>query len=328
MTETPAPAVPDERRAMERAAEWFVLLASGEASEADRASWQAWRGEHPSNEQAWQRAERSAARFADIPREQAAASLRALDLAHAPPSRSRRKGLVQLAVLLAAGAGGWQLYRASGRPADLITAIGEQREATLADGSRLVLDTGTAVDIGFSSDRRLVRLRSGRIMIATALDPARPFVVETGDGRVRALGTRFTVQQEPGSTLVSVLEARVALYGKQAPGEAPILSAGQAGRFDRSGLIERRAAPATDAAWLRGMLVADDMRLADVVAQLARYRRGQLACDAAAGQLRISGTFPLRDTERALAAIGSTLPVRLDRSIQVDGVATVLISRR
>ncbi len=313
---------------MEQAAHWFVLLASGEANEADRAGWQAWRAEHPSHELAWQRAERSAARFADIPRAQAAVSLRALDLAHAPPSPSRRKGLVQLAVLLAAGAGGWQLYRASERPAGLITAVGEQREATLADGSRVVLDTGTALDIEFSSGQRLLRLRSGRIMVDTARDPVRPFVVETSDGRVRALGTRFTVQQEPNSTLVAVLEARVALHGKQAPGAAPILSAGQAGRFDSGGLIERRAAPATDAAWLQGMLVADDMRLADLVAQLARYRREQLACDAAAAELRISGTFPLRDTGRALAAIGSTLPVRLERSVQADGNAAILIRRK
>jgi transmembrane sensor len=320
-----------DRQAMEQAAQWFVLLASGEASDADRGRWHAWRSAHPAHEQAWQRAEGSTARFADIPQDQATASLHALHRAPALKSGSRRKGLAQLAVLLATGFGGWQGYRTSDWSADLITAVGEQRETTLADGSRLVLDTGSAVDIAFTAERRLIRLRRGRIMIASAPDPApraRPLMVETAEGRVRALGTRFTVQQETQSTRVTVLEARVAVHARHTTGDDAILSAGQAARFDRGGVIERLAAPATDAAWLQGMLIADDMRLADLVAQLARYRPEPLACDPSAAALRISGAFPLRDTERTLVAIGHTLPVRLERRIHADGRTGLLIRRK
>lgn len=338
--------------AVEQAAQWFVVLASGEAGEADRVCWQAWRDAHPDHEQAWQRVEGSTARFAAIPQGHAAASLRALadprlsnplptlPAAAAPPSRSRRKGLAQLAVLLAVAAGGMQAYRLSDWSADFVTAAGEQRDTTLADGSRLLLDTGSAVDVAFSSGSRVLRLRRGRILVATAADPAprkRPFMVETADGRVQALGTRFTVRKDPDSTLATVLAARVALHAGgiagvaaalPADGRAPILDAGQAARFNRNGLLERHAAPPAGEAWVSGMLVADDMPLGELVAELARYRAAPLLCDPSAARLRISGAFPLRDTERALAAVGATLPVRVERRAQPGGESDLLVRRK
>lgn len=346
---------------MEQAAQWFVVLASGEATEADRQRWRAWRGAHPDHEQAWQRVEGSTARFAAIPQGHAAASLSALahplpalpatlPPANAPRSRSRRKGLAQLAVLLAVAAGGMHAYRLSDWSADFVTAAGGQRDTTLADGSRLLLDTGTAVDVAFSADRRVLRLRRGRILVATAPDPApraRPFMVQTADGSVQALGTRFTVQQEPNSTLATVQEARVALHfgatattaatagfaaapspAPPAADAAPILPAGQAARFKRSGLIERYAAPPGSEAWISGMLVADNMPLGELVAELARYRAAPLACDPPAAGLRISGVFPLRDIERALAAVGGTLPVRVERRLQPGGGSALLVRRK
>lgn len=332
MTLPLSPRLPDSqqpsRQTLEQAAQWFVLLACGEASDEDRRRWRAWRMAHPAHEQAWQRAEASTAPFADIPQDQASASLRALDRTSGLKSPGRRKGFAQLVVLLATGFSGWQGYRGSDWSADMVTSVGEQRETVLADGSRLVLDTDSVVDIEFSAETRLIRLRRGQIMIATAPDRAarhRPFMVETAEGRVLALGTRFTVRQESESTRITVLEARVALHGRHATGEDPVLSAGQTARFNRDRLIEQRAAPAADAAWAQGLLIADDMRLADLIAQLARYRPEPLACDPSVAELRISGAFPLRDTDRALAAVGGTLPIRLDRRTHGGGKTSLVI---
>lgn len=318
------------RRVLEQAAEWFVVLASGDASAEQRRHWHAWRMAHATHELAWQRAAGSTARFADLAPEQAAA-LRALGPPRGLKSAGRRKGLVQLAVLLAAGCGGWQAYRGSDRSADLLTRVGEQRETALADGSRLLLDTDTAVDVEFSAERRLIRLRRGQIMIATASDAAagrRPFMVDSAEGRVLALGTRFAVRQDSGSTHVSVLEARVALQAWAAAGDPPLLGAGQSARFTRDGLVDQRTTPAADTAWTQGMLIANDLRLAELLAQLARYRPQPLDCDPAVAALRISGAFPLGDTERVLAAIADTLPVRLERRAQADGRSSLLVRRK
>ncbi len=295
-----------------QAAEWFVLLASGEASDDDRCRWHAWRNAHPAHEQAWQRAEAAVARLADIPAAQAGASSQALRLP--PTGKRRRRFVAQLAVLMIGSGAGWLAYRESDLSASAITAIGEQRTVQLADGGQLQLDTDTAVDIEYSAKTRLLRLRRGRILIETARDPAkRPFMVETADGRATALGTRFTVERETEGSRVVVLEKKVAVQSFRENAANFIVAADESVHFDRDGIRLHSRALAADSAWAQGMLIADDMRLADFVAQLARYRRTTLTCAADAANLRISGAFPLHDSDRILSAVSETLPVRLIR---------------
>ena len=323
--------LPPSARQLEQAARWFVVLASGDASDDQRRRWQAWRMAHPANEQAWLRATGSAACFAQIPPDQALASLRALSQADAPKSTARRKGLAQLAVLLIGAMAGWQGYRGSDWSADLVTGVGELRETTLADGSRVLLDTDSAADVDFSARTRLIRLRRGRIMIATAPDRAanpRPLMVATAEGRVLAQGTRFSVYQEAATTRVTVLEARVALSGHDSRGDATLLGAGQTARFDRRGRVDQRAAPLADSAWVQGMLLANDQRLGDLLGELARYRPEPLSCDSAAAELRVSGAFPLRDSERALAALAETLPIEIDRRATAGGPLGLVVRRK
>lgn len=299
---------------VEEAARWFVLLASGEATADDHAACAGWRAADSRHEAAWQHVSIATARFSDIPRQHAQASVAALT---GTDQRSgRRRFLAQLGILGAVGIAARQGWRQSDWSADQRTAIGEQRNITLADGSLLRLDTDTAIDIEFSAAARLIRLRRGRIMVATATAPAsspaaaRPaFLVETAEGRIEALGTQFVVQQESDGTRVTVLQARVAIHASRAAG-TPILAAGETARFGRRGIIAQDAARPGSTAWIKGILVADDMPLADFVAELARYRSAPLACAPAVRQWRISGTYPLIDTEDALAAIGRILPVR------------------
>ncbi|WP_348648729.1 FecR domain-containing protein [Roseateles oligotrophus] len=319
---------------LQTAARWFVQLASGEATDADRQRWQAWRAADPRHEAAWQRAQAVTAPFAHIPPAQTGVSVAALEKQQGRRAARRQalKSLGGLAGLFCAGWFGWQGWRSSDASADALTAVGEQRDLLLADGSQLRLDTDTAIDVAFSASERLIHLRRGRVLITTAKpkgegdgdQPPPPFWVETAEGRVRALGTRFAVRQDAGSTHVAVMEARVAIHAGAlghfgfaptaeavATDDAPILAAGEAAHFNRLGLLGRSAARSADSAWARGMLVADDLPLADFVAELARYRTSPLLCDPAVRALRISGTYPLTDTDKALAALARALPVRV-----------------
>lgn len=313
------------QQALKQAAEWFVLLASGEASKDDHCRWHAWRRAHPGNESAWQRAAATANRFASLPRDLAPASLAALQSAGPPQSGHRRKHIMQCAALLGSCLLGWRGYRQSDWSADAVTAVGEQRNLQLADGSKLRLDTDSALDIAFSEKFRLLRLRRGQVMVETAPDPQpdhRPFIVETADGRILALGTRFTVRQEAEATRVNVLEARVALQANDAATPPPLLVAGQSARFNRRGLLEQTLLQASATAWIKGQLIADEMRLDHFVAELGRYRQAPLRCAASAAGLRISGAFPLAESERALRAVAETLPIRLQQ--ESDGGITIV----
>jgi len=81
----------------------------------------------------------------------------------------------------------------------------------------------------------------------------------------------------------------------------------------RDYLDDNQAAPVAADAWSRGMLVVEDMPLSELLAILGEYRRGYLGLDPSLESLRISGSFPLHDTDRALAALPPSLPVQIER---------------
>lgn len=297
----------------DEAAHWFVLLASGEASEGDREQWQAWRQASAAHEAAWQLAASAVGRFATVPKVLAASSVGILG----DKSKPRRHLLKQLLLLCGIGVlalGGHRVSQQMDWTADAVTAIGEQRTLLLADGSRMVLDTDSAVDIDFSDAQRKIRLRRGQIMIETAPDTAsrhRDFTVETQEGRIRALGTRFTVLQESGATQVAVLEARIAMQPARASAEVGVAAAGESVRFDRDRILHSAALRSEEASWPTGVLVVNEMRLDEFTAHLARYSATPLRCSPAVAALKISGAFPLAGTERVLEALGRTLPVKV-----------------
>ena len=190
-------------------------------------------------------------------------------------------------------------------------ATGERRELTLADGTGVTLNTASALDVRFDAHQRLLVLRAGEIFVATAPDTAavhRPLRVATHQGLLQALGTRFTVRQDEGRTRLAVLEGAVRITSDS--GAAPVVvDAGGQTVFSKDTIEAPTARDPDASAWSRGMLVADRMRLADFSAEVARYRPGLLACDAPVAELRVSGAFPIDDTDRVLRMLVSTYAV-------------------
>lgn len=299
-----------------RASEWLARLGADDASDADRAACARWRAEHPKHELAWSRLTDCDSRFRSLPRDVARHALRP-SAAGARPGRRRALQLLGLGVVLGGaayavrGTDAWQLAAAGHS-----TRTGDLRDITLPDGTRVVLASASAIDVRFDSKERLLVLRTGQILVTTAPDPApaaRPFRVQGRDGVVQALGTRFSLRQGDVSSSVAVFEGAVDVRPTYAGGSATRVDAGQGAIFNADRVQAPEAVPDSDAAWTRGMLVADNMRLADLVAELARYRSGHLRCDLAVADLRVNGIFPLRDTDRALHNLTLALPVAISR---------------
>lgn len=322
-----APAAPALDPAVVRAAaQWLVRLHSGNAGTADLAACARWRAAHPAHEAAWQKAERLARQFGAVP---PALGVPVLTRPTMRPATyaSRRAVLRTLAALGVAAPAAWLGWRHApwqGWTAGYATATGERREAVLADGSRLTLNTATALDVAWSDAQRLVRLHRGEVYVHTAPDTPgahRPFIVETPQGRLRALGTRFVVRIEDDGgaarTRLTVLEHRVEATprGGGAPlivdaGQHTVLGAAGAAPPASNTLLPL-AAPDGAPGWLHGVLYADGMRLADFLAELARYRPGVVRCAPEVAGLRISGAFQLADTDYVLALLRETLPVQV-----------------
>ena len=196
--------------------------------------------------------------------------------------------------------------------ADQRTATGEQRTLHLSDGTVINLNTHSALDVRFDDKQRRIVLQEGEILIETGHGDARPFIVETDDGHMRALGTRFLVKREDQGTRLSVLQSAVAARPEASPNEQ-ILKEGQQVLMRRDGLGPLQALNAGADAWTRGMLVVDNARLEDLIGELGRYRRGHLGVAPEVADLRITGSFPLHNTDLALTALLPTLPVQIER---------------
>lgn len=302
------PPLPPE--VLEEAAEWLMRLSENDLSDSERAEWEHWKVSSPERDRAWARAQLLQSKLGGLP---PSLAMSALDR---PSNPERRAALGKLALLLAVmpvGWGSWKLAQSQQWTADYRTAIGERREWTLADGSRITLNTNTAVDVLFDSQQRLIRLREGEILVQTATDNsplARPFLVSTAQGHMQALGTRFIVRQLSPFTHLAVLEGAVkVVLAENRQAESLIVNAGQRMAFTAQAFGAVNPTDRNASAWTQGMLMADKMRLADFVAELTRYRHGFVRFDPAIADLRISGAFPIGDSQRTLNMLVQTYPV-------------------
>ena len=298
----------------QQAAEWLTVLMSDEASEAEHAAWQRWRGADPEHERAWQHIDAVSRRFNGLHRSAAAQALAGTQ--QQAVNGKRRQLLAWLGVaagggMLAAQTDAWDGVRAL--RADYRTATGERREVVLDDGSVLSLNTGSAVNVRFDASRRLIELLAGEILVTSGhgAGSAAPLEVATREGVVRALGTRFSVRQHDGSSMVDVFESAVDIRPRDGGGVPLRLAAGRGVAFSRHAPDTPHAVDAHADAWARGQLIVDDVTLGDFLADLARYRPGVIDCAPAVAQLRLSGVFPLADTQRILNMLPNSLPVQV-----------------
>lgn len=293
----------------EQAIDWMVRLRAGHADAELQRQLDAWLASDPAHAEAWARLQRGLGSPYDRLRRLPGAS--ELLLRQHGGRRDLLRGLAGLGLL---GAGLWLGARSTpGRAllADLRTGTGERRDFVLADGSHLYLNAESAVDIAFDASQRLILLRRGELVVQVAADAARPFVVRTAQGEARALGTRFLVRQEAADTRVVVLEhsVRVSLPGRR---DWRDLREGEGALLQADGIQPLRG-QARRADWLSGQLSVADEPLEAVIDALRPYLRGYIRVEPRARQLRVQGVFPLDQPARALAALGETLPLRIER---------------
>jgi transmembrane sensor len=292
------------------AADWMVQLQSGSATDDDRRAIAQWQGRSAQHAQAWQRAEAILGDFNSVPGAIASDTLKRI-------GRKKPLGRRQaLGLLLLAGPATWLAYRAvpwQQWTADQHTAIGEQKQLTLPDGTRVLVNTASSLNIAFTDQVRRIELLKGEVLITTAKDPSphhRPFVVQTRHGTARALGTRFSVRVGEQRSKVAVLAGAVEMLPEHAA-SGVIVKAGEQGAFSVDSVAAVEPLDVSALTWENGMMLAQHMRLADVLEELGRYRSGVLRCHAAVADLMVSGAFSLRDTDASLRLLQETLPVKV-----------------
>jgi len=300
-------AIAPNRKVFEAAAGWYVQFQADPPTLAEQKAWQLWIDSDPAHLAAWNQMEQLQRHLGTLPQ----------DLKRRALSTGQQRRQVLKLLLLATGTGflGWNAQQRTSLGnvwADYKTSVGQRRNIDLADGSQIQLNTDSAIDVSFDAAQRLIRLRSGEILIQTGkLGDPRPFFVETRDGRIKALGTRFSVHQLSGSTRVGVLEDRVSVQPADPSTAAMILKAGEGADFDSRHIGRLHPYKSSAVAWTNGQLIVLDASLGEVIEELGRYRSGVLHCDSRARALRVSGTFRLDSTDAVLANLQASLPINV-----------------
>jgi len=202
------------------------------------------------------------------------------------------------------------------------TRIGTMESITLADGSRLTLNTDSRIRVAVEPQHRHIDLDKGEAFFEVANDPRRPFVVRAGHKRVIALGTKFSVRRDGDEVLVAVTEGKVRVEDESvpAPGQATEVLLG-AGSIARSApgqvLVRDGAGSEVDRllSWRSGYLVFRNSTLADAVAEFNRYNTRKIViADPRIGGIRIGGNFRSGNTDAFLWLLQTGFPVSVDSS--------------
>ncbi|SFK22817.1 FecR family protein [Nitrosomonas aestuarii] len=278
----------------EQAAEWAVCLSGSHVTPKQRADFETWLAQDPRHRETY---------------EQVDALWNSVNIRKHQP-HTGVKTLLGIMVLLGCFFG----FPYSQWLADVRTGTGEIRRITLTDGSRITLDSDSAVDIAYDPHQRRIILHRGRLLAELGPDSSRtqrPFIVETRDGTAQALGTRYTVELTDHDSTVNVIESQVAVATRVHPYQSVTLQAGQSIRMDDGQLQQPEAASPFAASWTQARLIYQDAPLTQVIDDLSRYRNGFLKMNKQAAQLRFTGVLPTDDPAAALSILENALPIQI-----------------
>ena len=322
----------------EEAAQWTWRLDDEAFTAADQQAFEAWLRQDTRHRRVFEEMSKVWGALDDLAEAKRGEKIAAL--ASAPPLAHRaqpswRMGVAAAAFVLVA-VGFWWL-RQGNEIQTLATAVGQQRNVTLVDGSIVTLNTNTIVETDLSRSLRQIYLRKGEAHFQVTHDRSRPFLVHAGDAVVRAVGTEFEVRLRPDQHVeIMVNEGRVEVQASTPAGAPPAsggtgqsatraLAAGEKLSTASTGYAVQRVSPAqlsSDMAWREGAIIFDGESLAQAIAEIERYTDARIVVtDPGVAALRVGGRFRTDDVQGFFQGLEAALPVSVRRT--PDGVVYV-----
>ena len=339
---------PDRAAVEEEAAVWLVRLDGGGLPEEQRPQLRAWLAADPTHPEAlrrmavlWGQLDSLRVLAELFPREETA--LGAGRRVSSPFGWLREHGLgvvitgaVTASLVLAlvfSLTGTPERHPAGDQPVELVyqTEIGKQSTALLEDGSTMTLNTQSLARVRFGGGERAVHLEKGEAHFAVAKNPQMPFVVYAGNGKVRAVGTAFSVRLDERSEKVDVVvtEGTVQVVAglNDRSTQASVASAGSMKTIT---LTERGIAHYQEAidnytyaapreiahklAWKSGKWIFEGETLGDVIAEANRYTSDTIEIDDPdIAKLRVGGYFRVGEVESLLSALEAGFDIVVTR---------------
>lgn len=305
------------------AAQWVVRLDDPDCAPSERVAFEAWRGQGPEYEAAFEREAVAWERMARLRAVAPGMSVANADLL--APARSRPSIWTAptvwaraAAIVGAIGIAAAGVISATATTA-YATAIGERRVIVLSDDSRIELNTNSKVLVRYRSGAREVRLVKGEALFTAARD-SRPFIVRAGDTRLEALeAVQLAVRVAGEAAAVTVKSGSVAVDLKATETDSR-QSAGVAAVYGPvGGRVQRVSTAEIDRAlaWRQGAIALNGQTLEQAVAEFNRYNRQRISVDdPAVSGLRLAGYFQSTEPGSFVAAVTNTFPVRATRDVE------------
>lgn len=204
------------------------------------------------------------------------------------------------------------------------TGVSEQRLISLEDGSVILLNTDTRLSVRMSANSRRVVLEKGEALFEVTHDETRPFLVDTGQGLVRDLGTKFNIYRKANSVTVSVLEGSVEVETEDkslpdGPQLVTPLTRGQEVTYGDN-RIRPKVVPASVErieAWRAGRIRFSAETLRDAVGEFNRYSKKEIIlADPELEALLVTGTFRIGNTQALVAALSESYNLEVEETAQ------------
>jgi transmembrane sensor len=291
----------------EQAARWAARLDRAALSADEATRLEAWLAQEPRARGALLKAEATLSLL-----DRARALNAVIPVPECEPVSERRRFLIAAGAFgaFAVGIGGAAIWLRG--PRRYSTETGEVRRVPLADGSVVAINTESAIVVEIKPDLRQIRLTRGEAWFQVAKDASRPFVVEAGRARVRAVGTAFSVRRREGGADVLVTEGTVEIWSIGEEGQGVLVSAG-AKAFIADYEPPKPIAASMNTidrtlAWRDGQIALEGETLADAVSEFNRYNAKKLVIeDADLAQERLVGQFRTTEPDEFARAVESAM---------------------
>jgi len=300
------------------AADWVQRRHLWTWMDTDQAEFDAWLTESDANRVAYlrQNAVWSAAGRLNALRQQQ--PMRRANPTANPGSWRLLRFVAAAAIVAVVGVSSFSYFRA---PSDntYVTPVGGRKIITLADGTRIELNTDSALRIRGGAVRQVALLR-GEAYFDVQHNGVDPFAVTANGYRITDLGTKFLVRTSTNLVRVSVLEGSAAVTpvsGQKAQRSALLLP-GDVAVANVGGLTVKKepvASVATALSWRHGLLTFKDTQLADAIAEFNRYNTRKLhLADAEVGHLKINGTFQAENADVFATSVQELFGLRISKN--------------